>query len=52
LQADFKAGNLAAIGSDEQLVLQLTQTYQKLRGSGSPTASSSPSGSATPTASH
>jgi hypothetical protein len=49
LQADFKAGNLAAIGSDEQRVQDLTQTYQKLRGS--PSASTSPSTSPSATAS-
>ncbi|MBV9593395.1 MAG: hypothetical protein JO147_06340, partial [Actinobacteria bacterium] len=41
LQADYKSGNLAAIGTDLQKVQQLTTEYQSLRGSA--TASATPS---------
>jgi uncharacterized membrane protein (UPF0182 family) len=47
LQDDYKSGNLAAIGADQQLILDLTQQYQKLR-SPTPSSGATLSGSSPP----
>jgi uncharacterized protein len=48
LQSDYKTGNLATIGQDQQTIATLLQQYAALRASSSTTPSSTPSASASP----